>query len=309
MPKGGKLPRLFLRYKYGFFVPVAQTAWTATTARTLLQAFQEHLERVELAPTTIRNYSADVRGFMRWLENQPNDSLPDRLEQAFARYRTHLVQDTDQSTATVNRRLQALRVFGRFLQEKGHATDNPARALQLLANGHEESTPRVLDDDEIAQLIVAVRAGASRRLMRRDYAIIELMLQAGLRVNEVAQLTLDDIVPTTNGLHLSIQGTAEHHFRQVPLNETLARALREYLQVRPALPEVNAVFVSQQGKPLSTRSIQRLVEAYARAAQLTDVNAYSLRHTCAKKLLDAHPPEQVAKWLGHKSVESLNKYR
>jgi site-specific recombinase XerD len=309
LPKGGKLPRLFLRYQYRFLVPVAQTAWTATTARTLLQAFQEHLERVELAPTTIRNYSADVRGFMRWLENQHNGSIPDRLEQAFARYRTHLVQDTDQSTATVNRRLQALRVFGRFLQEKGHASDNPARALQLLSNGHEESIPRVLDDDEIAQLIVAVRAGASRRLMRRDYAIIELMLQAGLRVNEVAQLTLDDIVPTTNGLQLSIQGAAEHHFRQVPLNETLARALREYLQVRPALPEVNAVFVSQQGKPLSTRSIQRLVEAYARAAQLTDVSAYSLRHTCAKKLLDAHPPEQVAKWLGHKSVESLNKYK
>lgn len=285
----------------------AHTAIEPATA-TLLDAFQHHLERAAFAPTTIRNYTADVRGFVRWLDTRGNGTTPKFRDHAFETYRHYLIHETDQSAATVNRRLQALRVFGHFLQLQGLATDNPARALQLV-HVQIETPPRVLDADEVAQLVVAVRAGASRRLMQRDYAIIELMLQAGLRVNEVAQLNLHDIVPTANGLRLSIQGTAEHHFRQVPLNETLARALREYLQVRPALPDVQAVFVSQQGKPLSTRSIQRLVEAYASAAQLEDVNAYSLRHTCAKKLLDENPPEQVAKWLGHKNIESLNKYK
>ena len=287
----------------------AQTAIESATA-TLLDAFQSHLERAAFAPTTIRNYSADVRGFVRWLDITGKGAAPGILQdRAFEAYRSYLVHETDQSAATVNRRLQALRVFGRFLRAQGLASENPARALQLLRPLQSEIPPRVLDADEVAQLVVAVRAGASRRLMPRDYAIIELMLQAGLRVNEVAQLNLHDIVPTASGLRLMIQGTAEHHFRQVPLNETLARALREYLHVRPALPDVQAVFVSQQGRPLSTRSIQRLVEAYAAAAQLEDVNAYSLRHTCAKKLLDENPPEQVAKWLGHKSTDSLNKYR
>lgn len=296
-------------------------------APTLIQDFEGHLQRVELAPATIRNYSADVRGFVRFLlttSRAPKDSASSAplgtlkqnghspifpSPQDFARYREHLIQATTQSPATINRRLQSLRVFGRFLQEMGFVQENPAQHLQLIANRHEEIAPRVLDDDEIAQLIVAVRAGARRRLMRRDYAIIELMLQAGLRVHEVALLTKDDIVPTQNGMRLLVRGTAEHHFRQVPLNETLARALREYLQVRPALPDVNTLFVSQQGKPLSTRSIQRLVEDYADAAQLSDVSAYSLRHTCAKKLLNENSPEFVAKWLGHKSTESLNKYR
>lgn len=280
------------------------------TAPTLIQDFENHLQRVELAPATIRNYAADVRGFVRWLETQRSDPMPPVPRASdFAEYRLHLIQGTEQSPATINRRLQALRVFGRFLQEAGYAQENPASQLQLLANGHDEPQPRVLDDDEIAQLIVAVRAGAARRLMRRDYAIIELMLQAGLRVNEVAQLNTDDIVSTHNGMRLVIHGAAEHHYRQAPLNETLARALRDYLQVRPALPKVSAVFVSQQGKPLSTRSIQRLVEAYAQAAQLEDVCANSLRHTCAKKLLDENPPDQVAKWLGHKNAEALNKYK
>lgn len=279
-------------------------------APTLIQDFEGHLHRVELAPATIRNYSADVRGFVRFLKEPLNGHTPTLpAEKDFTRYREHLIQATSQSPATINRRLHSLRVFGRFLQEKGFTAENPAQHLQLISNGHAESAPRVLDEDEIAQLVVAVRAGAARRLMRRDYAIIELMLQAGLRVNEVALLAKADIVPTANGLRLVVRGTAEHHFRQVPLNETLARALREYLQVRPALSNVSTLFVSQQGKPLSTRSIQRLVEGYAKAAQLADVSAYSLRHTCAKKLLDGNPPDVVAKWLGHKSLESLNKYR
>lgn len=279
-------------------------------ASTLFQEFEGHLQRVELAPATIRNYCADVRGFVRFLHERLNGSTPTLPgAQDFARYREHLIQATDQSPATINRRLQSLRVFGRFLQEKGFAESNPAQHLQLIANEQDETAPRVLDDDEITQLIVALRAAASRRLMRRDYAIIELMLQAGLRVHEVAMLTLDDIVPTANGLRLIVRGTADHHFRQVPLNETLARALREYLQFRPAVPNVNTLFVSQQGKPLSTRSIQRLVEAYAEAAELEDVCANSLRHTCAKRLLNENSPDAVAKWLGHKSVESLNKYK
>lgn len=279
-------------------------------ALTLLQDLEGHLSSIQLAPATIRNYSADVRGFVRFLHQHLNGDTPAiPSESDFTNYREHLIHATNQSPATINRRLQALRAFGRFLQEKKHSPTNPAQHLQLVTTTPEETAPRVLDNDEIAQLIVAVRAGARRRLMRRDYAIIELMLQAGLRVNEVALLTKDDIVPTQNGMRLIIRGTAEHHYRQVPLNETLARALREYLQFRPALPDVNSLFVSQQGKPLSTRSIQRLVEEYAEAAELADVSAYSLRHTCAKKLLDENSPEAVAKWLGHKSTESLNKYK
>ncbi len=291
-------------------MPTVQIPASEILAPTLIENFQTHLARQSLAPTTVRNYAADVRGLMRWMHDQQNGSTPQIPNpKDFVAYRAHLIDDTDQSAATINRRLQALRVFGRFLHERGYASENPARGLQLLSNEHEEIAPRVLDEDEIAQLIVAVRAGAGRRFVQRDYAIVELMLEAGLRVNEVAQLQLQDIVPTSNGLRLVIQGTAEHHFRQVPLTETLARALREYLQVRPHLPDVNAVFVSQQGKPLATRSIQRLVEAYAKAAQLEDVSAYSLRHTCAKKLLDKNPPDRVAKWLGHKSAESLSKYK
>lgn len=283
----------------------------ATFPQSLVSAFEEYLEQHHLAPATIRNYLADVRGFVRWMEASPNGTSGRKLQAAdLNRYRAYLVERSGQSAATVNRRLQSLRLLGRCVQEKGKSRDNPAQAIRLVQNGHGEESTRILDEREVAALVVALRAGARRSLMPRDYAIVELMLQAGLRVNEVAGLKKSDIVPTAYGLRLLVRGSSEQQVRQVPLNETLAHALREYIEVRPAAPEVEQLFVSQQGKPLSTRSIQRLIEAYGEAAQLEDVCANSLRHTCAKKMLEEkNPPEMVAQWLGYKNVDSLNRYR
>lgn len=281
---------------------------TSRTRDSLIRRFEEYLQALALRPATVRNYVADVRGFVRWLPARA-PALP--RPEHFRRYRDYLVGSSNHSPATVNRRLQALRVFGRCLHEVGESGVNPARDIQLVPNGQDRSaTPRVLDYDEIERLIVAVRAGARPSLMRRDYAIIELMLQAGLRVNEVAALNADDIILTREGMRLVVRGTAEDHYREVPLNETLARALREYLPVRPQVPGMKRLFVSQRGKPLSMRSIQRLVESYAEAARLDGVCANSLRHTCAKKMLEeTNAPRLVAQWLGHKHAESLNKYR
>jgi site-specific recombinase XerD len=280
------------------------------STESLLSLFEEFLRRSAFAPATIRNYLADLRGFVRWLENgQYAGSLPGSKQ--FSAYRDYLIDETEHSPSTVNRHLQALRVFGRCLQEQKATPNNPARDLALMPNGHDEEVlPRVLDYDEVEALIVAVRAGARPSLMRRDYAIIELMLQAGLRVNEVAALDLRDIASTHRGLQLIVRGAADDRYREVPLNEPLARALREYIEVRPALREIKHLFVSQRGQPLSTRSIQRLVESYAEAAQLDDVCASSLRHTCAKKMLEeTKAPHLVAQWLGHKHVEALKRYQ
>ncbi len=300
---------LFALISVGTSNNLASSSRVTRSLDALVLQFQEYLQRAELKPATIRNYMADVRGFVRWLQEASIPTLPQ--SEHFSTYRDYLVSRAEHSPATVNRRLQALRVLGRCLFERGDCKDNPARGIQLMSNGHEApQLPRVLDYDEIERLIIAVRAGARPSLMRRDYAIIELMLQAGLRVNEVAALNVDDIALTRDGMRLVVRGVAEDHYREVPLNETLARALREYLQVRPHVPEVKRLFVSQRGQPLSMRSIQRLVESYAQAAQLEDVCANSLRHTCAKKMLEeTHAPHLVAQWLGHKHVESLNRYR
>lgn len=272
----------------------------------ILDRFEGYLDRHALSPATVRNYLADLRAFARWQvthKSHPQTFAPSD----FRAYREHLCNETDQSPATVNRRLQSLRLFGRFLHEMGHAADNPTREIQLLRNGNgHPAAPRTLTRSESTRLADSLRAGRPS-LALRDYAIMQLMLQAGLRVHEVAALRLSDLVATRRGMTIHVLGNRQNA-RSVPLNSAAARALRDYMPTRPTIPRVDHLFLSQRGQPLSMRSMQRLIDAHARAAGLRGVCAQLLRHTCAKNMLEAtRDADQVARWLGC-NAKSLERY-
>jgi site-specific recombinase XerD len=269
-----------------------------------LQRFETYLRRHALSPATIRNYLADLRAFARWHTARHHNALSPA---DFRAYRAYLCDKTDHSPATINRRLQSLRLFGRFLHETGQASDNPARDLALVCNGNARApAPRTLTRAESARLLVAVRA-ARPMLAARDLAIVQLMLQVGLRVHQVAALCLDD--PFLTGRHVRVRVRSNGEPRDVPLNALAARALREYLPTRAALPRVEHLFVSQRGQPLSIRSIQRLVDAAARAAGLENVSAQTLRHTCAQNMLvETRDAATVARVLGWRDARTLERY-
>ncbi len=251
---------------------------------------------------------ADLRAFLRWYTARRPDGK-DYAPADFGGYRAYLCIETVQSAATVNRRLQSLRLYGRFLEETGQVAENPTRGIELVPNHNGRgSAPRFLNPSEIERLTEAVMGGRPS-LVRRDLALLHLMLQAGLRVHEVATLALGDLAVTARKIEVLVRGNGGYDERSVPLNLTAMRALRDYLAVRPALPRVDDLFLSQRGQPLSVRSIQRIIDTYARAAGLKGVCAQSLRHTCAKAMLEAtRDVARVAQWLGHQNVRALERY-
>jgi len=276
---------------------------------TLFQRFQNYLEQHSLSPATIRNYLADLRAFARWQALWGHSET--RVNAAdFSGYRDYLTAETTHSTATVNRRLQSLRLFGRFLHESGDAEENPARDLTLVrsnGNGNGNShAPRTLTEEEIQKLRDSIRNSRPIHI-QRDYAIMQMMLHAGLRVHEIAELGMRDIVHAPRGMQIQIHANG-NAARSIPLNGAASRALRDYLAVRPTIPNVEQVFVSQRGQPLSLRSVQRLIDLHARSAGLDGISAQMLRHTCAKNLLKKKNATQAAKFLGHQNLKILEKY-
>jgi site-specific recombinase XerD len=272
----------------------------------LVPRFEQYLQAHSLSLATIRNYLADLRAFVRW--QSLRSGL--RITRAdFTAYREHLCNETNHLPTTVNRRLQSLRLFGRFLFEIGHADENLAGDIELLrhsGNGNEHS-PRTLDGAEIARLSNAIRSGRPS-LTQRDFAIMQMMLNAGLRVHEIAELRMSDIIRTNRGMKVAVHENG-NGARVVPLNHPATRALRDYLDVRPAIPTIEQVFVSQRGQPLSLRSVQRLIDNYAHAAGLDGVSAQMLRHTCAKNLLArTGNARRVDMLLGHHNVKVLDRY-
>jgi integrase/recombinase XerD len=179
-----------------------------------------------------------------------------------------------------------------------------------LARTPRGTRPKGLVAPEVQALLRA--AGQSRRaLARRNYAVVQLLLQAGLRVSEAAALRLEDLeIHERQGrVHTRGKGNKE---RYVPLNATARRALHAYLEARETTGTQDPVFLSETGTALSIRSIQSLITELARRAHLSriPVSAHTLRHTFALGYLKQNPGKlvELATLLGHESLDTTAIY-
>jgi integrase/recombinase XerD len=255
------------------------------------------------------NYLADLRAFLRWSEKvngracSPLDLATSDI-QAFCSY----LQDTKkQSPATVNRRIQALRKFYDFAIVQGWTDTNPAEEVSLLSE-NASLRSRSLTPDDIDRLLNVVR-NSHRRWATRDWAIFQVLLGAGLKLSELTRLRLADAHLDGARPCLDIRDASDKLGRTVSLEEPVCEALRRYLPVRKAAPGVDHLFLNRDGKPLSTRSVQRLLNHYAQAADLEGLTTQALRYEYAKKVYESSGDlVTVARLLGHRHLATTIRY-
>jgi len=134
------------------------------------------------------------------------------------------------------------------------------------------------------------------------------MLQTGIRVGELTRLQISDVSLSEDEGVLNISGQGALQDREVPLNALVRKAVSTYLEERPTSSD-DHLFLSRNADPLSARSVQRLVNAYAQAAGLDNVSTYTLRQTCGEHMLrDTGDLALVARLMGHKRLETAIKY-
>jgi integrase/recombinase XerC len=215
--------------------------------------------------------------------------------------------------ATTNRRLHAVRKFYSFAMETGLTESNPASGVQLVPKSRPDR-PRALASEEVASLLQAIQEGRPS-LVKRDYAIVQLLLQTGIKLGELTRLHLSDVRLQGNGEGMLSVGSVNSRdsngsrCRQVPLNSLACAALRDYLRVRPPSTSTENLFLSQEGNCISKRTVQRLIRVYTQSADLEDVSAHVLRHTFAvSTLADTGDISLVSRLLGHRCRETAAKY-
>jgi len=271
-----------------------------------LATYGEYLARSGLSELTVKNYVADLKHLASWAALNGARPLVTMTGQEIQAYRTDLLTAKAHPPATVNRRLQAIRKFFRYALERGLVETDPSSGIKLVPQLRSEG-PRGLDGSEVESLLVAVREGGSR-LASRDYAILQIMLQTGIRVGELTRLKLGDLELSEESGLLRVTGEDSSGGRQIPLNSSVRKAMRAYLKERVE-SESDHLFLSMKGEPLSVRSVQRLVGSYGRAAGMEDVSTYTLRQTCGQQLLrDTGDLALVAKLMGHRRLETAIKY-
>jgi site-specific recombinase XerD len=276
-----------------------------------LTRFEEALTQTALSPSTIVNYLADLRTFLRWGQSKiaGEFSLSQVNSEHIRQYRDHLVQELNRAASTVNRHLMALRKFYTFAREAGAIAEDPTSGVSLVTDDDQEPG-RPLTEDETKQLLEAAQNGTRAGLVRRDVAILQLLLHTGLRVGEIVDLQKDDIIFDNPGVVLQVCSTQdETHTRYLPLPGEVCKALNEYLSVRPQAASTNHVFLSQEGRPISKRTVQRVISDCAKAAGLSGISAQVMRRTFAVKLfLKTADLALVSKRLGHQNTTITEQY-
>ncbi len=277
----------------------------------LISAFADHLalER-RLSPNTVAAYRRDLTQLAVFLARQ-HRSLALATYHELRRFLAHQAT-LGYARASIARRVGAIHTFYRWAAARGIVDHDPAALLgrPKVVN----RLPVVLRPREAAQLVEtpAVAAEASRlerAIALRDRAVLELMYGSGLRVGEVAGLTLDGLDLDRGRVLVMGKGSKE---REVPLSDPACAALEEYLREgRPVMePEgSSAVFLNRRRNPLGTRDIRRLVGRYARMLSGRRVSPHTLRHSFATHLLEGGADiRAVQELLGHASVATTQRY-
>ena len=291
--------------------------WIAEWADALLEA--------GCAPPTQRRYHSAAHAFVAWFEQQNHEPFaPANLTPIDL---TGYVQQLRQTSAasTVNVHTYALRSLCAWLAEQGHLEHNPAVRLRAVGVA-KPLAPKALRP---AQVNALLRAAQQTRHGTRDYALIQLMVQTGIRIGECAALRLGDIHLSERHGQVRIRAGKGNKSRIVPLNASARQALADYLGpawgVEPTVKAVTVawarrsaaepLWISQKGGALSARTISECVEGLvatctARGLVPPETTPHTLRHTFATNYLRDHPGDLVslATLLGHSSLETTRIY-
>ena len=270
------------------------------------------------SPVTIAGYVGDVHLFGQWFEKQYQESLtPDGLtNEAVRGYKQYLLEQANKPK-TINRRLASLATYAHWLEQAGYVKNgrNPVQGVKAVKEV--ALAPKWLDKKQRAALLRAVDKeveDAMRRYPRlrlmylRDAAIVKLILFAGLRVGEIIQLRLSDVVLDERKGSVVVREGKGTKRREIPLNAKARKALLDYLRMRPDV-EMNELFLGQRNEGVQSKTIQRAVQRFAKKAELKNVTPHTLRHSFAKALIDAGVSlEKVATLLGHSNLNTTRIY-
>jgi integrase/recombinase XerC len=276
-----------------------------------MAAFLLSLERDDLAPATVRGYRYDLLHFLAWRRTVQDGPfvIQDLAEHDLIAYRQQMVA-AGRRPAAINRRLEALRRLCRWARGTGALTSDVAQGVRPVRTVRDRQ-PVGLTDIEVHAILRAAGA-SSHGLAARNYAMVQLMLQAGLRIGEVAALRIADITMNDRSGSVRIRHGKGLRAREPPLNATARRALKQHLERRQASVKDAPLFVSSRETAMPVRTIQAVITSLARRARLkrVAVSAHTLRHTFALGYLRDNPGKlvELASLLGHESLDTTAIY-
>jgi site-specific recombinase XerD len=294
----------------------------------LIDAWRTYLHNHDHAAGTIKKYTQAVAGLLSWYEEQNQEPL---TLDAFTPivligYRNELQHEQQKSISTINLRLSALRAWCSWLQEQGYLAVDPAARVKLLS-GTSGSNREGLTPTQVNALLHLAEQSPDPL---RNYAIVQLLVQTGLRLSECRGLTFGDITIGERSGTILVRAGKGNKVRSIPLNSSAREALANYVAPRLEVNKVSvktvaaawpsktsplfsqSLWLTQRGT-LTTSGMGQMIADLVKATNgkvPEETSAHTLRHTFARQYLSRYTDDLVglATLLGHSSLDTTRLY-
>ena len=262
-----------------------------------IKSFKVQLESTGRASATILAYVKDVEQLGEFIGKTGKIAASTITSEDIDNFKADL--DSKHYTAkSISRKLNSIKAFFRFLKAQNLVEVNPAATVSHPK--YDLKPPRVLSKLEYRALRDTCRSDV------RISAVVEMLLQTGMRISELANLAISDI--DFASMKIAIRAYESHTEREVPLNTAAKTALEVYLNERPKGGAKN-VFITKTGNPFLVRNIRSSIDRFFQLAGIKDAKVNDLRHTfIAQQLMAGTPLIYVSKLAGHKRLSTTEKY-
>lgn len=270
-----------------------------------IQQFLHSLRQRNASPNTILAYTKDLNSFAAYV----GEVRPSEVDHVRIRGYLSDLYDHGLGKTSVARHLAAVRSFYRWLAREGMVKQNPASLVSTPRLP--KKLPRVPTMEEI-NTVLDSGMPENAAFPERDSVIFELLYGCGLRNSELIGINLDDIHWSNEAVLVRGKGRKQ---RIVPLGETAAVAIREYMRKRLELLRTRkktnpALLLNMRGTRLTTRSVGRIVKQIAIARGLpADIHPHTLRHAFGTHMLEEGADlRAIQELLGHERLSTTQRY-
>lgn len=266
------------------------------TLDSALSDFAANLAQKGKSTNTIVAYKGDINQLIKFLATQDISSVEGVTSASLENFKKDLMKN-NYTAKSISRKLNSIKNFFSYLLSQGVVTFDPSGEIKHPK--YENDIPKILKPLEYRSLRDACRNDV------RSTAIVELMLQAGLRIKEIENLKLENIKDN----EIFIESYESHTSRSVPFNNSSKSALKKYLDEGRYTSKSKNVFVTKTGRHLLARNIRSLLNRYFDKADIKGVKVNDLRNTfIVFQLKSGVPIDVVSQVVGHKRISTTEKY-
>lgn len=263
--------------------------------------FIDDLKAKDRAQATVLAYGKDIEQLVDFLVSLDKTQVHHATHEDLKAFLKKL-EDEGYTKKSISRKINSTKTFFRFLKINEYITDDPATLITHPK--FEVPPPRILSETEFRALRDAARGDT------RTHAIIELLLQTGIRIGELSEVTLNQLKLDSTGYpqELYIPQSRTTIERSIPLNKAVSDALFDYLQERPKV-KGDHLFITRTGRPLLVRNIRSAIDRYFKKADINNARVNDLRHTwIAQHIKRGASLLMISQLAGHKRLATTEKY-